>query len=164
MHWGTCSAQTPTDKNSCKDSECAPQTDSHSAYDIFFTPQSSDGLGRRISGKAPGGGFARKHDRRARTANSLASWTDKGALKKICTNSHKKRKGGGSANAPHCARSASDRAPFLQMLRMRLELLIGADRRQLAKARLFAPFAVVVAVLAPEPRLFAPFGQLNLFL
>ena len=35
-----------------------------------------------------------------------------------------KKKGGGSANAPHCARSASDRAPFLQMLRMRLELLI----------------------------------------
>ena len=32
----------------------------------------------------------------------------KGALKKICTNSHKKRKGGGSANAPDCARSASD--------------------------------------------------------
>ena len=32
----------------------------------------------------------------------------KGALKKICTNSHKKRKGGESANAPHCARSASD--------------------------------------------------------
>ena len=28
--------------------------------------------------------------------------------KKNCTNSHKKRKGGGSANAPHCARSASD--------------------------------------------------------
>ena len=33
---------------------------------------------------------------------------DKGALKKICTNSPQKRKGGGSANAPHCARSASD--------------------------------------------------------
>ena len=33
-----------------------------------------------------------------------------------------------------------------------------------AEASLFAPFAVVVAVLAPEARLFAPFGQLNLFL
>ena len=88
----------------------------------------------------------------------------KGALKKICTNSHKKRKGGGSANAPHCARSASDRAPFLQMLRMRLELLIWRQRLNMLKASeasLFTPFAVVVAVLAPEARLFAPFGQLN---
>ena len=33
-----------------------------------------------------------------------------------------------------------------------------------AEASLFALFAVVVAVLAPEARLFAPFGQLNLFL
>ena len=33
--------------------QCAAQTDSHSAYDIFSAPQSSDGLGRRISGKAP---------------------------------------------------------------------------------------------------------------
>ena len=33
-----------------------------------------------------------------------------------------------------------------------------------AEASLLAPFAVVVAVLAPEARLFAPFGQLNLFL
>ena len=35
-----------------------------------------------------------------------------------------------------------------------------------AEASLFAPFAVVciAAVLAPEARLFAPFGQLNLFL
>ena len=49
----------------------------------------------------------------------------KGRWKKICTNSHKKRKGGGSANAPHCARSASDRAPFLQMLRMRLLMRLG---------------------------------------
>ena len=30
--------------------------------------------------------------------------------------------------------------------------------------RRFAPFAVVAAVLVPEARLFAPFGQLNLFL
>ena len=52
MHWGTCSAQTPTEKDSCGDL-CASQTDSHSAYDIFSAPQSSDGLGRRISGKAP---------------------------------------------------------------------------------------------------------------
>ena len=33
--------------------QCAAQTDSHSAYDIFSALQSSDGLGRRISGKAP---------------------------------------------------------------------------------------------------------------
>ena len=33
--------------------QCDAQTDSHSAYDIFSAPQSSDGLGRRISGKAP---------------------------------------------------------------------------------------------------------------
>ena len=31
--------------------QCAAQTDSHNAYDIFSAPQSSDGLGRRISGK-----------------------------------------------------------------------------------------------------------------
>ena len=35
----------------------------------------------------------------------------KGALKKNCTNSHKKRKGGGSANAPHCARSPQTLEP-----------------------------------------------------
>ena len=52
MHWGTCSAQTPTEKDSCGDLR-ALQTDSHSTYDIFSAPQSSDGLGRRISGKAP---------------------------------------------------------------------------------------------------------------
>ena len=32
-----------------------------------------------------------------------------------------------------------------------------------AEASLFTPFAVVAALLAPEARLFAPFGQLNLF-
>ena len=37
----------------------------------------------------------------------------RGRWKKNCTNSHKKRKGGGSANAPHCARSASDLEPGL---------------------------------------------------
>ena len=55
----------------------------------------------------------------------------KGALKKNLHQQPQKRKGGGSANAPHCARSASDRAPFLQMLvllRMRLELLIWRQR------------------------------------
>ena len=85
MHWGTCSAQTPTEKDSCGD-QCAAQTDSHSAYNIFSAPQSSDGLGRRISGKAPRhrGGFTRKHDRRARTANSLASWTDKDVCQRPC--------------------------------------------------------------------------------
>ena len=42
---------------------------------------------------------------------------ERGRWKKICTNSHKKRKGGGSANAPHCARSASDRRtrPFFPL-------------------------------------------------
>ena len=65
MHWSTCSAQTPIEKDSCGDyMYCVPQTDSHSAYDIFSTPQSSDGLGRRISRKAPRhrGGFTCKHD------------------------------------------------------------------------------------------------------
>ena len=39
-----------------------------------------------------------------------------------------------------------------------------AQATEHAEASLFAPFAMVVAVLAPEARLFAPFGQLNLFL
>ena len=33
---------------------------------------------------------------------------EQGGVEKKNCNSHKKRKGGGSANAPHCARSASD--------------------------------------------------------
>ena len=37
----------------------------------------------------------------------------KGAVKKDCTNSHKKKKGGGSRDASHCARSASDLEPGL---------------------------------------------------
>ena len=37
----------------------------------------------------------------------------RGRWKKNCTNSHKKRKGGGSRDASHCARSASDLEPGL---------------------------------------------------
>ena len=71
--------------------------------------------------------------------------TKMGVLKKFAPTATKKRKG---EEAPRltCARSASDRAPFLHMLRTRLEWLIW---HQLPEARLFAPFAVVVAVLAP---------------
>ena len=98
--------------------------------------------------------FSRSFDHHGKT---------RGRWKKNCTNSHKKRKGGGSANAPHCARSASDRAPFLQMLRMRLELLIWRQRLNMLK-QACSRHLRWYAVLAPEARLFAPFGQLNLFL
>ena len=48
-----------------------------------------------------------------------------GVEKKFAPTATKKERG---EEAPmHCARSTSDRAPFLQMLRMRLELLIGAS-------------------------------------
>ena len=42
----------------------------------------------------------------------------KGAVKKNCTNSHKKRKGGGSRDPSHCARSASAVTPSVADLRM----------------------------------------------
>ena len=65
---------------------------------------------------------------------AVAAALSKGALKKkIAPTATKKERGGGSANAPHCARSASDRAPFLQMLRMRLELLIWRQRLNMLK-------------------------------
>ena len=62
-----------------KDEWCAAQSDSHNACNISSAPLSSDGLERRISGKAPRprGGFTRKHDRRGPNGHSLASWTDK---------------------------------------------------------------------------------------
>ena len=43
----------------------------------------------------------------------LRAVASKGAVKKNCTNSHKKRKGGGRRDASHCARSASDLEPGL---------------------------------------------------
>ena len=67
------------------DDECAAQIDSHNAYDISSAPLNSDGLGRRISGKAPrprGWIYSQTRSTRTgpRTANSLASWTDKDCL------------------------------------------------------------------------------------
>ena len=55
---------TPNWKKTHVDDWCAAQTDSHNACDISYAPLSSDGLARRISGKAPRprGGFTRKHD------------------------------------------------------------------------------------------------------
>ena len=83
MHWGTFSAQTRTEKDQCGwpiiDDECAAQIDSHNAYDISSAPLNSDGLERRISGKAPRprGWPSQTRSTGSRTANSLASWTDK---------------------------------------------------------------------------------------
>ena len=78
----------------------------------------------------------------------------------MCTNSHKKRKGGGSS-APElcevCLRPSAISADVTHAVGV-------ADLAPAAEARLFAPFAVVVAVLAPEARLFAPVGQLPLTL
>ena len=70
------------------------------------------------------------------------------------------KKGGGSA-APElcevCLRPSAISADVAHAVGV-------ADSAPATAAHLFAPFAVVVAVLAPEARLFAPFGQLNLFL
>ena len=87
----------------------------------------------------------------------------RGRWKKNCTNSHKKRKGGGSASPELCEVCLRPTA-----ISVGVTHAVGvADLAQATEARLFAPFAVVqcvVAVLAPEARLFTPFGQLNLFL
>ena len=73
MHWGTCSAQYQLKRTHVETN--VPRKLTVTARTIFSPPpQSSDGLGRRISGKAPrhrGSGFTRKHDQRAQTANSL---------------------------------------------------------------------------------------------
>ena len=63
------------------DWSCAAQTDSHNECDISSAPLSSDGLERRISGKAPwprGWIYSQTRSTGSElTANSLASWTNK---------------------------------------------------------------------------------------
>ena len=53
-----------------------------------------------------------------------------GGDKKNCTNSHKKRKGGGSHDASHCARSASVVTPSVADLRMRKLLTFWRQMRR----------------------------------
>ena len=96
------------------------------------------------------------------TFDSHLLGVNKGALKKVARTATKKKGGGGGGSA----------APELCEVCLRLSAIsadvthaVGvADLAPATEARLFAPFAVVVAVLAPEARLFAPFGLLNLFL
>ena len=81
---------------------------------------------------------------------------NKGAVKKICTNSHKKRKGGGSANAPHCARSASAVTPSVADLRMRKLLTFWRQmrkwrRRFRAKRQTLVIVVVVVELFLASP-------------
>ena len=62
------------------DDQCAVQTDSNKTCNISSAPLNSDGLERRISGKAPrprGWIYSQTRLTGPRTANSLASWTDK---------------------------------------------------------------------------------------
>ena len=61
----------------------------------------------------------------------------KGAVKKTCTNSHKKRKGGGSRDASHCARSASAVTPSVADLRMRKLLTFWRQMRRSRSRRRF---------------------------
>ena len=86
---------------------------------------------------------------------------NKGALKKICTNSRKNKKGGRKRQCPAlcevCLKPSAISADVTHAVGV-ADLAPGNER---AEARLFAPFAVVVAVLAPEARLFVPFGQLK---
>ena len=84
-------------------------------------------------------------------------------VEKICTNSHKKRKGGGSTASELCEVCVRPSAISADVTHA-VGVADLAPATEHAEARLFAPFAVVVAVLAPEARRFAPFGQLNLFL
>ena len=51
-------------------------------------------------------------------------------MKKNCTNSHKKRKGGGSRDTSHCARSASAVTPSVADLRMRKLLTFWRQMRR----------------------------------
>ena len=54
----------------------------------------------------------------------------RGRWKKNCTNSHKKRKGGGSRDASHCPRSASAVTPSVADLRMRKLLTFWRQMRR----------------------------------
>ena len=83
----------------------------------------------------------------------------KGALKKTLHQEPQKKKGGGSANAPAlcevCLRPSAISADVTHAVGA-ADLAPATEH---AEASLFAPFAVAVAVLAPEARLFAPFSE-----
>ena len=85
----------------------------------------------------------------------------KGHWKNLHQQPQKKKGGGGGSAAPElcevCLRPSAISADVTHAVGV-------ADLAPATEARLFAPFAVVVAVLAPEARLFAPFGHLNIFL
>ena len=87
----------------------------------------------------------------------------KGALKKKFAPTATKKKGGRKRQCPTlcevCLRPSAISADVTHAVGV-ADLAPATEH---AEASLFAPFAVVVAVLAPEARLFAPFGQLNLF-
>ena len=88
----------------------------------------------------------------------------KGALKKKLYQQPQKKKGGRKRQCPAlcevCLRPSAISADVTHAVGV-ADLAPAIEH---AEASLVAPFAVVVAVLAPEARLFAPFGQLNLFL
>ena len=89
---------------------------------------------------------------------------EQGGVEKYLHQQPPKKKGGRKRQCPAlcevCLRPSAISADVTHAVGV-ADLVPGTER---AEARLFAPFAVVVAVLAPEARLFAPFGQLNLFL
>ena len=62
--------------------------------------------------------------------SALSVDISRGRWKKNCTNSHKKRKGGGSRDASHCARSASAVTPSVADLRMRKLLTFWRQMRR----------------------------------
>ena len=74
---------------------------------------------RRVGSTRRRGNHMHDHSRFQRDINDVTSVSlslslynyYKGAVKKNCTNSQKKRKGGRSRDASHCARSASDLEP-----------------------------------------------------
>ena len=88
---------------------------------------------------------------------------DKGALKKNLHQRPQKKKGGRTRQCPAlcevCLRPSAMSADVTHAVGV-ADLAPATEH---AEASLFAPFAVVAAVLAPEARLFAPFGQLNQF-
>ena len=92
------------------------------------------------------------------------SASDKGALKKKIAPTATKKERGRKRQCPAlcevCLRPSAISADVTHAVGV-ADLAPATEH---AEASLFAPFAVVVAVLAPEARLFAPFGQLNLFL
>ena len=91
-------------------------------------------------------------------------WQYKGALKKNLHQQPQTKKGVRKRQCPAlcevCLRPSAISADVTHAVGV-ADLAPATEH---AEASLFAPFAVVVAVLAPEARLFAPFGQLNLFL